>query len=103
MFVIDYGSRTPRECLTDGILAMAAEILAPQHAATGDAAMWAENAAANVSAADDYGDECDEFLTYLWSDGAEYLYQATGLHAVEDGYAGGLFFLTDAEIAAGDD
>lgn len=102
MFVLDYGIRTPRECLTDGILAMAAEILAPQYAATGEAAMWAENAAANVSAADDYGDECEDFLRYVWDDGAEYLYQATGLHAIEDGYAGGLHFLTDAEVAAWD-
>lgn len=103
MFIIDYGTRTARQCLEDGIIAMSREILEPKYVATGDAATWAENAPANVSVADDYGDDADDFLQYVWNDGAEYLYRATGLHAIEDGYSGGLMFLTDEDLAECED
>lgn len=98
-FIIDYGIRNARECLEDSIRAMAAEILNPKYAATGDALQWAENAPSNVNAADDHGDDAEEFLRYVWEDGAAYLYDTTGLVAFEDGYSGGLHFLTDAELA----
>ena len=106
MFILDYGIRTARECVTDGIAAMAREIQSPVWFATGDALSWAESANDYVerylgTAPDD--ESADMALSEMWDTGSEYLYATTGLHAVEDDYSGGLHFLTDAELEAWSD
>ena len=99
MFVIDYASRNTTETYVDSISAIASEILKPEYVATGDAAQWADNAPDAIAAAQrgDYGDDDLEFLAFVLEDGMGYLYDATGLHAIEPG--DGLYFVSEDDLA----
>lgn len=102
MFILDYGTRNITETYTVGISAIANEILKPEYVATGDAAQWADNAPDAIAAAQrgDYGDDTLEFLSFVFQDGIGYLYDATGIHAIEPG--DGLYFVSEEELAEWD-